>query len=307
GDINNSRNDEYTDRTTQRGKANGGIGNVVSSNLKYWLAETLINYDKTFGAHSISFVGGATWERFENLSQRSYATGFFSDVTNTNLLQSGDQLTRQVGSSKSTRKLQSLFGRINYTYKDKYLVTATVRRDGTSRFSEENKFAIFPSLALGWRISEEAFLKNINLISDLKLRLGYGRSGNEGISNFETISTFVAGGNAVLGGALQNGAQPARIPNSEIKWEVTEGINIGLDFGLLNNRIYGAIENYVNNTIDTLFNKQMPLTKEFSTVRTNFGKVRNSGIDFSVTSRNLTGEFQWTSNIVLYTRSEEHT
>src|SRR5690606_27704303 len=125
--------------------------------------------------HQFSIMGGATWERFENLSHRSYSTGFFSDVTYTNLLQSGNQLTRQVGSSKSTRKLQSLFGRINYTFEGKYLLTATLRRDGTSRFSEENKFAIFPSLAFGWRISEEAFLKSINSISDLKLRLGYGR------------------------------------------------------------------------------------------------------------------------------------
>ena len=304
-DINNTRIDQYTDRTTLKGKAQDGIANINSANRKYWLFESLLNYQKTVNLHQFSIMGGATWERFENLSHRSYSTGFFSDVTYTNLLQSGNQLTRQVGSSKSTRKLQSLFGRINYTFEGKYLLTATLRRDGTSRFSEENKFAIFPSLAFGWRISEEAFLKSINSISDLKLRLGYGRTGNEGINNFETIATFVAGGNAVLGGVLQNGAQPARIPNSELKWEVTEGINIGLDFGLVNNRIYGAIEYYINNSIDQLFNRPVPLTTGFENVRTNFGKVRNSGIDFSVTSRNLIGEFQWTSNIVLSTLKNE--
>lgn len=113
-------------------------------------------------------------------------------------------------------KLQSYIGRANYVYKDKYLLTATIRRDGTSRFSEENKYAIFPSAALGWRITEESFMDNISQISNLKLKFGYGQMGNEGIGNFETISTFVAGGNTVLGGAEQSGAQPARIPNPEL-------------------------------------------------------------------------------------------
>src|SRR5690606_12187423 len=104
----------------------------------------------------------------------------------------------EVNTSKSVYKLQSYIGRVNYTYSDRYLLTATIRRDGTSRFSDENKYAIFPSLALGWRISEEPFMNPVTFLSDLKLRVGYGQVGNEGIGNFETIPTFVAGGNTVL-------------------------------------------------------------------------------------------------------------
>jgi len=304
-DLNNVRNDEYSDRTTQRGKANGGIGNIYSTNLKYWLVEGLINYDKTFGQHHVSLMGGSTWEQFENLYQRSYATGFLSDVTNTNLLQSGNSLTYQVNTSKTVYKLQSFFGRANYNFRDKYLLTATIRRDGTSRFSEKNKYAIFPSIAVGWRISEEPFMKSIPAINNLKLRFGYGQMGNEGIGNFETISTFIAGGNTVLGGVELSGAQPARIPNSDLTWETTEEYNLGLDFGVLNDRISGNIEYYIKNSIDQLFSKPVPMSTGFSNIRTNFGTVRNSGVDMSITSHNVIGEFQWTTNIALSTIKNE--
>lgn len=117
GNINNIRNDEYSDRSTQRGQANGGIGNVISNNVNYWLLEGLINYDKTLGQHHITFLGGSTREKFLNLSQRSSGTGFLSDVTNTNLLQSGNALTNTVTSSKTVYKLQSYLGRLNYTFR----------------------------------------------------------------------------------------------------------------------------------------------------------------------------------------------
>lgn len=304
-DINNVRNDEYSDRTTLRGKASGGIGNIASTNLIYWLSEGLINYEKKFGDHHLSLMAGSTWEEFQTLYQRSYATGFLSDVTNTNLMQSGNALTNQVNSSKSVYKLQSLLGRANYTYKDKYLLTATIRRDGTSRFSEENKYAIFPSVAVGWRITQEPFMQNLAAISNLKLKFGYGQMGNEGIGNFETISTFVAGGNTVLGGVELSGAQPARIPNPELTWETTEEYNYGLDFGFFDNRISGTVEYYVKNSIDQLFSKPVPMTTGFSNVRTNFGEVRNSGIDLMITSRNVAREFQWTTSVTFSTLKNE--
>ncbi len=304
-DISNIRSDEYTDRTTQRGKANGGIGNIESWIQKYWLTEVLLNYERTFDVHHVSVMAGSTWEKFDNLYQRSYARGFLSDVTNTNLLQSGNAATNLVNSSKNVHTLQSLIGRLNYTYANKYLLTATIRRDGTSRFSEEKKFAVFPSVAVGWRLSEEPFINNISAISNLKFRFGYGQMGNEGIGNFETISTFVAGGNTVLGGVEQSGAQPARIPNPELTWETTEEFNYGLDFGLFDNRISGSVEYYVKNSIDQLFNKPVPMSTGFSSVRTNFGTVRNSGFDVSLVTRNFTGNFEWTTNLTFSTLKNE--
>ncbi|GAA4300112.1 TonB-dependent receptor [Compostibacter hankyongensis] len=305
GDINNIRNDQYTDRTTQRGKASGGIADINSSNAKYWLSEAVLNYDRTFGVHHLTLMGGATWEKFMTLLQGSHATGFLSDVTNTNLLQSGDPLTAQVSSSNIVYTLQSYFARANYTFRDRYLLTATVRRDGTSRFSEKNKYALFPSVALGWRLTEEPFMKNLTALSNLKLRMSYGQMGNEGIGNFATIATYVAGGNTVLGGNKVSGAQPARIPNPDLKWETTEEYNVGIDFGLFRDRVSGSVEYYARNTVDQLFNKPVPMSTGFSNILTNFGKVRNSGFDISVTTQNLAGKFGWSTTLNLSTLKNE--
>ncbi|MCG8310247.1 MAG: TonB-dependent receptor [Cytophagales bacterium] len=304
-DINNTRSDSYFDKTTIVGLSNGGRANVSSTNYMYWLAEGLLDYEKKINKHSFHILAGATWERFQILSHGSGAVGFLSDVTGTNLLQSGNPERNTVSSSKIVRQLQSFIGRINYSYFDKYLLTASIRRDGTSRFSETNKYAYFPSMALGWRVSEEAFMNGLPFISDLKLRLGYGQIGNEGIGNFETIPTYVAGGNAVLGGVVQSGAEPARIPNQDLTWETTEEYNLGLDFGFFDNRISGSIEYFRKNTIDQLFSKPVPQSTGFSTVRTNLGTVRNSGIDFDITTRNLVGEFKWNTTIVLSTLKNE--
>ena len=190
GDLYNVRDDKYQDQTTMVGLASGGIADVNSIRRTYWLSEGLLNYDKTFGQHHVSALGGATWEKFSTVTQGSYASGFPSDATNTNLLQSGDVMTNRVTSSKITYSLQSFFGRANYSFRDRYLLTATISRDGTSRFSEKQKYAVFPSIALGWRMSEEPFMKNIpSTINNLKFRLSYGRTGNQGINNFETIPT----------------------------------------------------------------------------------------------------------------------
>ncbi|QGY42479.1 SusC/RagA family TonB-linked outer membrane protein [Maribellus comscasis] len=302
----NSRYDSYKDRTTEKGKSSGGIGSITTNDNSYWMFEGLLNYDKYFNqVHHISVMGGATWEEFENLSQYSYAAGFLSDVTNTNLLSSGIKETYDVSSSRYTHALQSIIARLNYVYNEKYLLTATLRRDGSSRFSEDNKYAIFPSVAVGWRLSEESFIKEIPAISQLKLRFGYGQMGNEGINNFETIQTFVSGGNTILGGSELSGAQPARIPNSELTWETTEEYNIGLDYGVLQNRISGGIEYYVKNTKDQLFNKPVPASTGFTSVRTNFGNVRNSGIDFNINTENLVGAFSWRTNLTFSTLKNE--
>src|SRR5699024_1494163 len=261
----------------------------------------LIHYDRTFGQHHLTLLGGATWEKFITVNQNSHVTGLLSDVTNTNLMQSGDVSSMRVQSGKNIHTLQSLFARANYTFREKYLLTATIRRDGTSRFSEKNKYAYFPSVVLGWRLSEEPFMSGLPVFNNLKLRLSYGQMGNEGIGNFETLTTFVAGGNTVLGEKILNGAHPARLVNEDLKWETTEEYNFGLDFGLLDNRISGSVGYYIKNTKDQLFNKPVPMTTGFSNIRVNFGNVRNSGIDFNLTSRNLVGKFRWTTDLTFST------
>lgn len=301
GDFSSITEDDYTEQITQKGLANGGIGELNELKETYWLAEGLINYDKSWGNNNLAILGGATWEKFMTTTQGSYATGFLSDVTQTNLLQSGNVSTFRVTSSRSSHKLQSFFGRANYTLLNKYLFTATIRSDGTSRFSKKNQYAIFPSVALGWKLTEEEFMSHAGFVNNLKLRISYGRMGNEGIGNFATIPTYVAGGNTVLGGVIVNGAQPARLPNPDLKWETTAEYNFGLDYGLWNNRISGSVEYYIKNTFDQLFDKPVPLTTGFSTILTNFGNVKNKGIDFSLNSRNLVGKLGWETSLSIST------
>lgn len=305
GKVSNVRDDMYKDQTTKNGRASKGIGEINSSLYYYWLGEGLLQYNKITKNNEISVMGGISREFSEDYSQTSGGRGFLSDITGTNLLASGDASTFRIASTRTDHKLQSYFGRVNYSLTNKYLLTTTLRRDGTSRFSEKNKYATFPSFALGWKISEYHFMKDITFINFLKLRASYGEMGNEGIDNFQTIQTFVAGANNILSGIQVNGSQPARLANPNLKWETTQEYNYGIDFGLFNNRISGSIEYYIKNSIDQLFNEPIPSTTGFTTRITNLGEVKNTGIDLNITSINTNGQFRWTTNAVFSTLHNE--
>lgn len=264
GDIENQRSDSYIGTATQRGLAAGGLGNVISIENNHWISELFTSYNRTFDKHQLSVLGGATLEKYETRSVAASSMGFLSDVTLTNLLESGDgDRGDNVKSGRFTNKLNSYLGRLNYTFNEKYLLTASLRADGTSRFSDKNKFAFFPSFALGWRLSEEPFLKQTNLFNDLKIRLSYGKSGNQAIDNFETLQTFTAGSKAILGGGLVQGVEPARIPNTNLKWETTQELDLGIDFSVFQGRLSGSLEYFIKNTSDQLFNKPIPTTSGF--------------------------------------------
>ncbi len=307
GDIANDRSDRYISTITQRGLASGGNGNVESGEDTHWISELFTTYNRTFnGIHQLSVLGGATLEQFNSQFVGASSIGFLSDASLTNLLQSGDgDRGDNVSSGRSTNKLNSYLGRVNYTLKDKYLLTASIRADGTSRFSDQNKYAVFPSFALGWRLSEEPFIRQSNIFSDLKLRVSYGQSGNQAIGNFETLQTFIAGGRAVLGGGLVQGVEPARIPNPDLRWETTEEFDLGLDFGIVQGRISGSLEYYIKTTRDQLFNKPLPTTSGFQNIRVNFGQVRNQGMDLMLTTRNLVNAFKWNTNFTFSTLKNE--
>ncbi|GHB77687.1 SusC/RagA family TonB-linked outer membrane protein [Persicitalea jodogahamensis] len=303
GDIANDRRDSYNSTITQKGLSSGGIGSINAGEDTHWISELFTTYNHTFnGIHQLSILGGATLEKYDNTDVGASSIGFLSDASLTNLLQSGDgDRGDNVSSGRSTNQLNSYLGRVNYTLKDKYLLTASIRADGTSRFSDTNKYAIFPSFALGWRVSEESFLQNNNLFSDLKLRMSYGQSGNQAIGNFQTLTTFIAGGRAVLGGGLVQGVEPARIPNPDLRWETTEELDLGLDFAIINGRVSGSLEYYIKSTRDQLFNKPLPTTSGFGSLLVNFGKVRNQGIDLMLESRNLVNDFKWNTNFTFST------
>lgn len=300
GTISSTLTSNYRDRTTMSGLASGGVGSKNASEYSQWLAEFLLRYQKRFdNSHELTIMGGTTMEQFLTQGVNAGASGFLSDVTLTDLLQSGNRDTYVIGSNKDRNRLHGIIGRLNYNIKDKYLLTSSVRLDGTSRFSNENKYAFFPSGAFAWRISEEPFIKNReSVFSDLKLRVGYGRMGNQGIGNYQTLQTLVAGGSAVFGDAIEQGVVLARLPNSNLKWETTEEINLGLDFGFLDNRLTGSVDYFVRNTKDQLFSKPLPAVVGFNSIFVNIGNVQNSGVDFLLNSKNVNaGNFKWESSL----------
>jgi TonB-linked SusC/RagA family outer membrane protein len=297
--LSDSRRDLYENDKFQVGRGVNGRSTIRNSESNYWIAEYLAEYEREFGDHNLKFLGGITYESNTTRFHQSVASDMLSHVTTTNLQQSGNAETLNAESGKFKNTLQSSLARLNYSFKDKYLFTASIRRDGTSRFSEKYKYATFPSASIGWKLSSEPFMENNELFSELKLRAGYGEIGNQGIQNFETITTFQAGSNAILGGATVSGAVPARIANQDLKWETTKEVNIGVDFSMANNRFTGSIDYFDRNTYDQLFQQPLPLTTGFSSVRTNFGQVKNSGVDFSFSSRNVDKEWTWDTDIVL--------
>ncbi|MDR3009542.1 MAG: TonB-dependent receptor [Sphingobacterium sp.] len=298
GSTANMMSSSYTDRSTINGLANGGLGSKNASSGHQWLGEFLLNYNKKIGKHQLAFLLGTTFEEFQSEGVGASSMKFLSDVTSYNLLQSGDgDKGDNVSSSKSRNRLNGVLGRINYNFNGRYFITASLRSDGTSRFSEENKFAFFPSGAFAWKLTDEDFLSHLKENGTmLKLRFGYGRLGNQGIDNYQTINTLVASGNAVFGDKIYQGVVPARLPNRNLRWESTEEINLGLDFELLRGRIMGSVDAYKRNTKDQLFSKPISSVVGFSNYMVNFGNVENRGIDFQLNSKNIIREqWQWSS------------
>lgn len=301
GTVMNYMNSSYRDRQTIQGLASKGVGSKRADANTQWLAEFLLNYKRSFNnIHNVSLLAGTTYEQFENQYAYADSRSFLSDVTGSNLLQSGDNLNGDnVSSYKSRNRLNGILGRVHYELLDRYLITASFRYDGSSRFSSKNQYAFFPSAALAWRISSEPFF-NIQSIDDLKLRIGYGELGNQGISNYQTINTLVSGGSAVFGNSLLTGAVPARLPNPDLRWETTSELNTGVDFSLFNSRINGSVDYYIRDTKDQLFNKPLPSVIGHSNIMVNAGTVRNTGLDVMINTINIKNpNFNWETSFNL--------
>lgn len=292
----------YTSRITKNGLALGGSASQTWGESSQWLAEFLLTYKKTFAEnHHTKFLLGATYEQMLSQSMSGSARGFLSDVTGVNKMESGDSINGDnVSSTKSRNRLNGFLGRFNYDYKNKYLITASFRVDGTSRFADSHKYAFFPSVAAAWRISEEDFLKGSGVVNDLKLRAGYGQLGNQGIGNYMTIETLSAGGKAVFGNELVQGLVQSRLVNPNLRWETTAETNVGIDFGFFKSRLYGSVDFFIRDTKNQLFDKPMPSVVGFNSMKVNVGTVRNSGVDISLNSVNFEREkFGWTTQLNL--------
>ena len=286
----NSRRDSYTRRTIPGTNVNG-IASISSSETIDILNENIVSYNKTLGAHAINAVAGFTSQRNESRFFNAGSRDFVTDVLETGDLSSG--ATIDVPNSGGTIwSQQSVLGRINYVLQDKYLVTVTGRYDGSSRVAEKNRWTFFPSFALGWRMSEEPFLADLEGISTLKLRLSWGQTGNDRIPSYlsqqRISSTTLSSGEQIVVGLA-----PLNLPSSELDWEVTTQTDIGLDLGLVDERIRLTADYYIKNTTNLLAQIQLPLSVGFSNVTQNIGELRNTGIELGLGGDILVNDFRW--------------
>lgn len=298
-DISNQRRDTYVDRQTIEGRANGGIASILQGNSNSYLAEFTLGYKKTIDIHDFNFLLGITGQQFNDRAGNSQGSGFSSDATKTDNMGLGDPTKFIVSSSRSRNSLLSYLGRANYNLLDKYLFTASLRIDGSSRFGENNQYGVFPSFAFGWKLDQEDFIKSLDIFNSLKLRASWGRTGNQEIGNYQSMSTYAAGQKAVIGEVQVSTTTPSRLPNPNLKWETSEQLNFGLDFSIVNSRLSGSLDYFFKDTKDMLLNLAVPRTTGFSTMMTNIGAVRNSGFELMLNSVNLKGCVNWETNLNL--------
>ena len=264
--------------------------------------ENYFNYKNTWGDHDLGAFAGMQVQKYfrENIDSRA---NFISDDIET--FNNIDPTTLTVLSAVNSRNnLFSLFAGFNYDFQNKYLVGATIRRDGSSRFGENNKFGYFPSLSLGWRVTNENFLRDNNIISNLLFRASYGITGNERIANYDFTGAFLPG--AIYNGV--NGVFPTRLANPDLSWESTASTNLGVDIGLLKNKIDLTIDLWQKKTTDLLANVPLPEESGFSSIRKNVGAVNNRGIDIGIGATVLQiKDFSWYSSFNISYQENEVT
>lgn len=303
-DFNNFFDDNYLGRTVRFGEPAGSAIKSSTENTSY-LAELLLDYNKVSGDHKFNAVGGVTWQNEDIKFILTGANGFVSDDLQGADLSAGENpRTPESGQSKSL--LLSGLGRFNYIYKDKYLFTLTGRADGSSRFGNENKWGFFPSGSFAWRISNEDFLQSSETISNLKLRLSYGLSGNQEIGSYQSLSR-IESNNYILGAGdnLAIGLSPANIGNPDLKWETTAQFNAGMDFGFFNGRLNFVTDYYIKKTTDLLVERPLPSSSGFSSVLENVGEIENVGFEFAVDATPFSKEFYWSINAnIAFNRNE---
>ena len=296
-DRQDSRRDIFTSRLTKRAEGTKGVANVLTSNSNNSLIELTARYSKAINKnHHLEVLGGYTYQEFEVSSLSAGAQNFPLDALLTDNLSAGSQSTFSLGSGRTKNQLLSYLGRVNYNLYDKYLLTASIRSDGSSRFGDNKKYGIFPSVALGWRIKDEAFLKNINTITDLKFRASYGLTGNQDIGSYKSLVLLGPQGQAIFDGTPYVGISTTQLPNPDLKWETTSQFDLGVDFGLFENRLTGSADYFDKQTKDLLLQLPIPRTTGFTSTFKNVGGLKNSGFELSLTSINITAPFTWRSS-----------
>jgi len=284
GEYRNYRNDVFRPSTTYLGAQNNGYAQVVTNNNYNWLNENTVTFDKNLGGgHVINAVAGFTYQEFKNASVTSTVTTLSTNNLLTDNLGIG---TAADGSNTTRNALASFLGRLNYRLFERYLFTFTFRADGSSRFGVNNKWGYFPSGAIAWRVKDEAFLKDVEAISDLKLRASYGATGNQEIGSYLSQKQYTAN-SYVLNRTRVSGFAPNNLPNPDLTWEATKALDAGFDLAIFGGRVQLTADYYKKKTTKLLFQVALPSTSGFSTMTQNIGSVQNQGIELAINTINI--------------------
>lgn len=287
----------YSGRDVAAGFETNGLASNYTAVTKNLTVENIVNYSREFGRNSINTTLLYSSQSNEFDRDQLNGQGFPNDVLTNYQMAAATLLTPSAVYFK--QNLLSQMGRLNYGFDGKYLLTLTARRDGFSGFGATKKYGIFPSAAVAWNIHKESFFKNIAVINNLKLRASYGVNGNQAVSAYSSLAGLSSApyltGSTVLPGYVPNG-----LANEQLGWESTKSLSLGLDFGILKNRIQGSLDYYSANTSDLLLNRAIPSVQGFTRILQNIGKTANTGIELGLTTINIQNKnFTWSTNLNL--------
>ncbi|MDW8850850.1 TonB-dependent receptor [Flavobacterium sp. MMLR14_040] len=297
GDVINTKQNYYAPSNTSNGAGTKGLASVGDRLVSSVLNENTLNYNTTFGEnHKFSALGGYTLQYTQGETVNAGANTFVNDANSYNSIQDGVPVKPYSDAFESV--LKSWLTRVNYSYKGKYNFTLSARADGSSRFGAESLWGYFPSAGFSWNITDEEFANNIKGVTEAKLRITAGTTGNQEIGNYLSLAQM-GSVNYSFGGTLYTGLAPTRLANPDLKWEKTNQYNVGLDLSLLDRKVNFVFDVYYKKTNDLLINVPVPLTSGYATVLQNIGGVENKGIEIGLTTENVrTKNFSWNSNIV---------
>lgn len=278
---------------------NAYISNSHSSDLQW---ESTMQYANTFGKHSVQAVLGYTWQQinYRDSSMENY--GFDNDIFQTDNIGTGSAMAQGMASMSSFRESSryiAFFGRVMYNYDEKYLASVSLRRDGSTKFGKDNKWGWFPAVSLGWRLNRENWLKDAEWLDELKLRAGYGVTGNQDFSNYKSLLLMEPDGYFYYNGEWVNAYAPSSNANPDLGWEKKTEYNAGLDFAFFDNRLGGSIDYYYRLTTDLLYDYSVPVPPyDYETLFTNVGSISNSGIEITLYGTPVKGEkFEWNTTL----------
>jgi TonB-linked SusC/RagA family outer membrane protein len=298
GNLFNTRYNSYRFKNQGYGYSSllAAEGNSQTSYSLNWLSENTLTYDKQFGDHSLNVLAGYSVQKQRDEFASVTSGSFPNDLVET--LNAGVVTS---GSTTATEwSMVSYLARAQYNYQNKYFFTTAIRRDGSSRFGTDTRWGYFPSVSAGWLISDESFMQNIKAVNTLKIRASYGVAGNNQIPNYGSVS-LLGTSNYVSGGTLVPGLAIGNIANTNLKWERTTQLNIGLDIRLFNDRIGIGAEFYNSTTKDMLLNVPVPDISGFSNQLTNIGQMQNRGVELNLNTKNVVGKFNWSTDFNIST------